>query len=224
MSAPSPASCNVMRRAMASRSEAPSDLDGDHKSIPWLHGLTRPGDAPSAPQHPPPRDVDAIIVLAGGQTTSGSGLPSWVERRLDLSLGLQRLQKKKCPILCLGTCAGIGILLRRGKCISIKLAMLSPPVIVNGRAGGGTPHKPPILTPTGYVIHESTACAAYLQSRGLEPEMLLKEVSSYDTVRGRLWHRRNMTGCKQTENWIFVVFSIKRLHWRYTNRSVLAYM
>lgn len=49
--------------------------------------------------------------------------------------------------------------------------------------GGGTPHKPPNLTPHGFVIHEGSACAEYLvQHRGVAPSRLLKEVSSYDTV------------------------------------------
>ncbi len=28
--------------------------------------------------------------------------------------------------------------------------------------GGGTPHKPPILQPDGYVLHEGTECAQFL--------------------------------------------------------------
>jgi glutathione S-transferase len=56
-------------------------------------------------------------------------------------------------------------------------------------SGGGTPHKPPILDDKGYVIHESTACAQYLISKGLMPSMILKEVSSYDTVSATtLWN------------------------------------
>ena len=85
--------------------------------VPWLHSLTRStprgtassSETPSEQQQqcPPPTDFDAIVVLAGGQTTSGSGLPPWVERRLDTSLGLQRLQQRResgkpCPIVCLG--------------------------------------------------------------------------------------------------------------------------
>ena len=31
--------------------------------------------------------------------------------------------------------------------------------------GGGTPHKPAVLGATGHVLHESTACADYLQSK-----------------------------------------------------------
>ncbi|KXZ42515.1 hypothetical protein GPECTOR_139g671 [Gonium pectorale] len=48
--------------------------------------------------------------------------------------------------------------------------------------GGGTPHKGPYLDARGFVVHESTACARYLLDRGADPELLLKEVSSYDTV------------------------------------------
>lgn len=55
--------------------------------------------------------------------------------------------------------------------------------------GGGTPHKPAILGGGGHVLHESTACARYLQARhGVPLSAMLKEVSSYDTVRG--WQGR----------------------------------
>lgn len=48
--------------------------------------------------------------------------------------------------------------------------------------GGGTPHKPPVLGPSGHVIHESTSCANYLRAQGVSEVSILKEVSSYDTV------------------------------------------
>ncbi|CAL8461631.1 g1162 [Coccomyxa elongata] len=48
--------------------------------------------------------------------------------------------------------------------------------------GGGTPHKPPVLGPSGHVLHESTSCANYLKTRGVSGASILKEVSSYDTV------------------------------------------
>jgi len=90
-------------KTRASRATS-ADQGCDNADIPWLHSLTRSGDAPSEPRRQPPDGADAIVVLAGGQTTAGSGLPPWVERRLDLSLGLQRLQHKRCPIVCLGRC------------------------------------------------------------------------------------------------------------------------
>ncbi|PNH10615.1 hypothetical protein TSOC_002646 [Tetrabaena socialis] len=96
----------------------------------------------------PYSSLDAIVVLAGGQTGPES-LPEWVERRLDAALSLQRLHARPCPVLLLG---------------------------------GGTPHKGPYLDSRGFVIHESSACAAYLVARGADPATLLKEVSSYDTV------------------------------------------
>lgn len=52
------------------------------------------------------------------------------------------------------------------------------------RTGGGTPHKPPVLGPSGHVVHESTSCADYLMARGVRAEHILKETSSYDTVGG----------------------------------------
>ena len=98
-------------------------------AVPWLHSLTRwqqtSGTTSSSltdlasplpllsqrqqhdgppPLFSPPTDADAIVVLAGGQIATGSGLPPWVERRLDTSLALQRLQagSSSCPIVCLG--------------------------------------------------------------------------------------------------------------------------
>ncbi|GLC46941.1 hypothetical protein PLESTB_001544900 [Pleodorina starrii] len=47
------------------------------------------------------KSLDAIVVLAGGQTGPDS-IPVWVERRLDTALSLQRLQRQPCPILSLG--------------------------------------------------------------------------------------------------------------------------
>ena len=92
--------------------------------------------------------LDAIVVPAGGLTTTGS-LPEWVRRRMDAALEAHR--QTGAPVLC---------------------------------SGGGTPHKPPVLLPgTGYVVHESTACASYLLERGLAPSCILKEWASYDTVR-----------------------------------------
>ena len=49
--------------------------------------------------------------------------------------------------------------------------------------GGGTPHKPAVLGPSGHVVHEASACASYLMAaRGVPAAHVLKEVSSYDTV------------------------------------------
>lgn len=48
--------------------------------------------------------------------------------------------------------------------------------------GGGTPHKPAVLSDTGHVVHEGSAYAAHLHKDGVPNKHLLKEVSSYDTV------------------------------------------
>ncbi|KAL3146162.1 hypothetical protein ABBQ32_002878 [Trebouxia sp. C0010 RCD-2024] len=48
--------------------------------------------------------------------------------------------------------------------------------------GGGTPHKPAVLSGTGHVVHESSAYTSYLHKHGIPAKHLLKEVSSYDTV------------------------------------------
>ena len=48
--------------------------------------------------------------------------------------------------------------------------------------GGGTYHKPPILNDSKFCIHESTSCAEYLISKGIPPNKIYKEWSSYDTI------------------------------------------
>jgi len=55
--------------------------------------------------------------------------------------------------------------------------------------GGGTPHRPPFVAAGsgGYVVHEGTACCAYLErTHGVAATALLKESASYDTV-GNAW-------------------------------------
>ena len=42
-------------------------------------------------------------------------------------------------------------------------------------SGGGTPHKPPVLTTNGYVIHEGTACTKHVLRAGVPASALLKE-------------------------------------------------
>ncbi len=46
----------------------------------------------------------------------------------------------------------------------------------------GTTHKAPPLNPQGFPIFESQAAAYYLASRGISPEKILLETSSYDTI------------------------------------------
>eukprot|EP00892_Ulva_mutabilis_P006385 jgi/Ulvmu1/4118/UM019_0097.1 len=49
-------------------------------------------------------------------------------------------------------------------------------------SGGGTPHKRPILTGSGFCTFESVSCASYLMNRGVPAQALLKETASYDTI------------------------------------------
>eukprot|EP00240_Pyramimonas_obovata_P006015 CAMPEP_0118945114 /NCGR_PEP_ID=MMETSP1169-20130426/41646_1 /TAXON_ID=36882 /ORGANISM="Pyramimonas obovata, Strain CCMP722" /LENGTH=325 /DNA_ID=CAMNT_0006890755 /DNA_START=95 /DNA_END=1072 /DNA_ORIENTATION=+ len=48
--------------------------------------------------------------------------------------------------------------------------------------GGGTPHKAPVLCPSGQVLHESTAMAEYLIKKGVDKTRMYKEWGSYDTI------------------------------------------
>jgi vancomycin permeability regulator SanA len=48
--------------------------------------------------------------------------------------------------------------------------------------GGGTYHKAPFLNKDGFIIHESTSCALYLNKNGVNSNLILREWSSYDTI------------------------------------------
>ena len=48
--------------------------------------------------------------------------------------------------------------------------------------GGGTYHKPPFVNSGNYVVHESTSGARYLYENGVNPNNILREWSSYDTI------------------------------------------
>lgn len=138
--------------------------------IPWLARIEHSGSPQTNGESFAAglsRQLDAVIMLAGGQTPEG-GLPPWVERRLDTAHGVLQRQPLSCPILCLGEHTRCGMDLY--KALLMHAACLEPP------EGGGTPHKPPVLNRDGYVIHESTSCADYLMARGVPALRLLKEV------------------------------------------------
>lgn len=65
-------------------------------------------------------------------------------------------------------------------CLKPMLTLL--PSSPHPASGAGTPHKPPVLGPTKYVIHEATSCASYLLAKGIPSSDILKETCSYDTV------------------------------------------
>lgn len=46
----------------------------------------------------------------------------------------------------------------------------------------GTPHKPPVLSDSGYCTFESIACADYLMAQNVPAQQLLRETSSFDTI------------------------------------------
>lgn len=48
--------------------------------------------------------------------------------------------------------------------------------------GGGTYHKTPIHNKSGFVIHESSACAKYLIDNGVPKNVIYREWGSYDTI------------------------------------------
>ena len=54
---------------------------------------------------------------------------------------------------------------------------------------GGTVHKPPPVNDAGYPIYESRAAAEYLISNGLNPEKVLTEICSYDTIGNAYFSR-----------------------------------
>ena len=53
----------------------------------------------------------------------------------------------------------------------------------------GTTHKPPPIDHYGFPIFESVAAANYLQSKGINPQKILSETSSYDTIGNAYFSR-----------------------------------
>lgn len=72
------------------------------------------------------------------------------------------------------------VLRRLNKAFEIYKMNINPVKIVC--LGGGTYHKPPILNNNRYVVHESTACAQYLITLGVDCKDVYREWSSYDTI------------------------------------------
>jgi hypothetical protein len=54
---------------------------------------------------------------------------------------------------------------------------------------GGTIHKPPPLDSDGYPIFESVAAARFLEEKGVNPERILSEIASYDTIGNAYFSR-----------------------------------
>lgn len=54
---------------------------------------------------------------------------------------------------------------------------------------GGTVHKPPPLDKNGYPVFESRKAAAFLASEGVNPDRILSEISSYDTIGNAYFSR-----------------------------------
>jgi hypothetical protein len=125
-------------------------------------------------QQHPAAPLDAVVVLAGVLTPDG-GLPEWVTRRLDAACDLHAQQGSRPPILCLGERVPAACLSPLGQppCSPGTVprpatAASSPHGPATRPAGAGTPHKPPVLSATRYVIHEATSCARW--ARGPLPQ------------------------------------------------------
>lgn len=54
---------------------------------------------------------------------------------------------------------------------------------------GGTVHKPPPVNDSGYPVYESRTAADYLIINGLNPEKVLTEICSYDTIGNAYFSR-----------------------------------
>lgn len=132
-------------------------------------------------------------MLGGGLLPAG-GLPEWVVRRLEGArhLHLQQQQQRTQQQQAFGSAAAAGAAgtpatgpsasdwqqPSAGAAAAAVVHSGCPIVLL----GAGTPHKPPVLDDGGWVVHESTAYAAYLMRRGVPAAHLLKEACSYDTV------------------------------------------
>lgn len=114
---------------------------------------------------------------AGGQRTDGQ-LHEWVRRRVELGIAVKRdqggdgamqltavsrsvLRSERASI---GACFDVDTLQLQddGKMTRHAADSPSTPIVC---LGGGTPHKPPVLQPSGFVLHEGTELADYLRSQ-----------------------------------------------------------
>jgi len=69
---------------------------------------------------------------------------------------------------------------------------------------GGTVHKPPPLSESGFPIFESRQAAEYLISAGLDPKQILTEICSYDTIGNAYFSRLLFTEPLQLEKLLIV--------------------
>lgn len=63
--------------------------------------------------------------------------------------------------------------------------------------GGGTYHKPPYVNKEGFVIHESTECVNYLIQNNINPNIIYREWSSYDTIANAFFSLTNHIWCRK---------------------------
>jgi hypothetical protein len=77
---------------------------------------------------------------------------------------------------------GVPVWVERRLDTALQLQKLNGPSCSIVCLGNGTPHRRPILTPEGFVVHESSSCAQYLINKGAPVSILLKEWGSYDTI------------------------------------------
>lgn len=108
---------------------------------------------------------DAVVVLGGGLTSVG-GIPAWGQQRLQTALSIHKETSAVSHIPgLLNTCCCTTY---RTCCKNASAGVACPLLCL----GGGTPHKPAVLSNTGHAIHESSAYTSYL----------LKHVSSMSIV------------------------------------------
>lgn len=77
---------------------------------------------------------------------------------------------------------GVPVWVERRLDKALQLQKLNGPECRIVCLGNGTPHRRPVLTTEGFVIHESSSCAEYLINKGAPVSALLKEWGSYDTI------------------------------------------
>ncbi|PRW39255.1 Rossmann-like alpha beta alpha sandwich fold [Chlorella sorokiniana] len=135
-------------------------------------------------------------MMLGGGLLPGGGLPEWVVRRLEGCLHLYReqaaatargLRDDAASVPAGAAVAGAAAeqqleqeqRRRQRRPWAPERPSGACPIVL---LGAGTPHKPPVIDEAGFVLHESTAYAAYLMRRGVPAGDLLKECQSYDTV------------------------------------------
>lgn len=161
--------------------------------------------SPSAVPDEVVMSLDSILVLGGGVPSSAETPPLYVQRRCDDAAAV-RERRQRHP-----TTEGGNDNIHA----SLPILCLS----------AGTAHLPQLLCIRGLPIWESTASAAYLQSKhGVDASDLFVETTSYDTIGNAYFARTSHTDVNGWRKLLVVTNAVctNQRRWMARTREVLS--